>query len=148
PALDYFVIPNLSIGGFVLFTHSQENPGSTTGTPAPGSSSVNAYGIGARVGYDIAITDGFSWWPKLGLLYQGTSTSPAGGGNGLSTSAFDIQIFAPFLLHPVKHFFFGIGPFVQTDLTSSYSFAGTSVPNPPKTTEYGLMFDLGGWMDF
>jgi hypothetical protein len=57
-------------------------------------------------------------------------------------------VFAPFLLHPVKHFFFGIGPFVQTDLTSSYSVGGVSATNAPKATEYGLMFDLGGWMDF
>jgi hypothetical protein len=144
PALDYFVIPNLSIGGFVLFTHA----GESSGGPASTSQSSNAYGVGARVGYNIGITDTISFWPKLALLFDGSSTSPPNGAAGTSTSAFDVQIFAPFLLHPVKHFFFGLGPFVQTDLTSSYSTGGASANNPPKTTEYGLMFDLGGWMDF
>ncbi|HEY1691363.1 MAG TPA: hypothetical protein VGG39_04335 [Polyangiaceae bacterium] len=148
PAVDYFVIPNLSIGGIVIFTHTEDNPPNNPGATTNGSTSVNVYGIGARVGYNVAITDGFSFWPKLALLYAGSSTSPPGGGNGVSTSAFDVQIFAPFLLHPVKHFFLGIGPFVQTDLTASQSLGGVNNPNPGKTTEYGLMFDLGGWMDF
>ena len=148
PALDYFVIPNLSVGGVVLFTHTEQSSGSTANQPSE-TSSINLYGIGGRVGYNIGISDSLSFWPKLGLLYVGGSTSPAGGGNGISTSAFDVQVYAPFLLHPVKHFFFGIGPFLQTDLTASQSSRGRERPRTPtKTTQYGLLFDVGGWMDF
>ena len=144
PALDYFVIPNLSVGGVVLFTHSE----SSSGGPNSETTSFNNYGIGARVGYNIGLGDSLSFWPKLGLLYVGGSTNPPNGQQGISSTAFDLQIYAPFLLHPVKHFFFGIGPFIQTDLTSSQSSGGVSNPNPSKQTSYGLMFDLGGWMDF
>ncbi|HEY8090887.1 MAG TPA: hypothetical protein VIF09_23660 [Polyangiaceae bacterium] len=147
PALDYFVIPNLSVGGVVQFSHSEFSSGSTANQPSQ-TSSANTYGIGARVGYNLGISDSFSFWPKLGLLYVGNSTNPAGGAQGISGSAFDVQIYAPFLLHPVKHFFFGIGPFLQTDLTASQSQGGVSNPNPTKQTTYGLLFDLGGWMDF
>ncbi|MGH7293345.1 MAG: hypothetical protein ACRELB_00355 [Polyangiaceae bacterium] len=147
PAVDYFVIPNLSIGGVVLIEHTSVSPPSQPGV-ATNSSSTTTYGVGARIGYNIALADSLSFWPKLALIYGGSSYDPGGGQQGGSGSAFDVQVFAPLLLHPINHFFLGIGPFVQTDLTSSASNAGVSVQNPPKTTEYGLMFDLGGWMDF
>jgi hypothetical protein len=148
PAVDYFVIQNLSVGGIVLFTHTETSSGSTPTTPSITGNS-NLFGIGARVGYNINITETISWWPKLALLYNTTSSNPGGQNNAsISTNAFDVQVYAPFLLHPINHFFLGIGPFVQTDLTASQSSAGVSVPNPGKVTVYGLMFDLGGWMDF
>jgi hypothetical protein len=145
PAIDWFIIQNLSIGALVTFDHASANvQGSST--------SSNSYGVGGRVGYNIAIGDALSWWPKLALLYAGSSgsTTPPGAGAQTTTSgnAFDVQVFAPFLLHPINHFFLGIGPFVQTDLTASQSKDGQSVQNPTKQTSYGALFDMGGWMDF
>jgi hypothetical protein len=147
PAVDYFIIPNLSLGGLVLLAHTSNSPPSQPGVTA-NSTSTTTYGIGARIGYNIALVDSLSFWPKLALIYAGSSFDPGGGAQGSSGSAFDVQLYAPLLLHPINHFFIGIGPFVQTDLTSSASAAGQSIQNPPKATEYGLMFDLGGWMDF
>lgn len=144
PAIDFFVIQNLSVGGVAIFNH-------TNGSDPGGSSSSNLYGVGARVGYNLAFGDALSWWPKLAFIYGGTSssTTPVDGATvSVSGSSFDIQLFAPVLLHPINHFFLGLGPFVQTDLASSQSSGGQSVANPTKTTEYGLMFDMGGWMDF
>jgi hypothetical protein len=145
PAIDWFIIQNLSIGGLVTFDHTSSNMQGA-------SNSSNVYAVGGRVGYNIAIGDAISWWPKLALLYAGSSgsTTPAGAGAQTSTSgnAFDLQVFAPLLLHPINHFFLGIGPFVQTDLTASSSTNGMSNTNPSKTTSYGALFDMGGWMDF
>lgn len=66
PAIDYFVIQNLSLGGFAIFDHSN---GSTGGSPS-GSSSSNAYGIGARIGYNIALGDALSFLAQTGLQLQ------------------------------------------------------------------------------
>jgi hypothetical protein len=143
PAIDYFVIQNLSVGGLVQFDHTNSSDA------AAGSS--NSWGVGARVGYNLAIGDALSFWPKLGFLYRGesfSSTQPGSPQASTSGGAFDLVVFAPLLLHPINHFFPGIGPFVQTDLAASQSKGGSSVSDPSKQTSYGLMFDLGGWMDF
>jgi hypothetical protein len=145
PSLDYFVIQNLSLGAVVIIDHASTSSGGA-------STSSNTYGVFGRVGYNIALGDTFSWWPKLGLGYTGlsSSTTPAGAGAQQTASggALALQVFAPLLVHPINHSFFGLGPFVQTDLTESASGNGVSVQNPPKLTTYGVMFELGGWMDF
>ena len=145
PSLDYFVIQNLSLGAVVIIDHVSTSSGGA-------STSSNTYGVFGRVGYNIALGDTFSWWPKLGLGYTGFSGSntPAGAGAQGTDSggALALQVFAPLLVHPINHFFFGLGPFVQTDLTESASVNSVSEQNPPKVTTYGLLFELGGWMDF
>lgn len=104
PAADYFVIDHLSIGGYVNLSH-------TGGSGA----SVTNFGIGPRVGYDINLSSQFSFWPKAGVAFNHTSTSA--GPLDTSNSAFAINLFAPFLFHPVEHFFLGFGPNFDIDLT-------------------------------
>ena len=149
PAADYFVIQGLSIGGMVSYAHTHQSFGNT-----PGGSATNDqdnFGIGARVGYNIPITDLLSFWPKVGLIFNvtsgssGGSTTTPGPNNGYSGNAFDVQLYAPLLLHLAPHFFMGLGPGVQTDLTASQSSGGQSSTNPSKTTTYGLYFTIGGW---
>jgi hypothetical protein len=143
PAADYFVMQGLSVGGQIAYIHTSEssgtgaNPGATSTTV-----STNSFGIGPRVGYNIPITDTISFWPKLGLVFTDTSV---GGNPGGSGNTFDLVIFAPFLIHPAQHFFLGLGPYFQTDLTASESVNGVSQQNVPKTTSYGLQFTVGGW---
>lgn len=106
PAADYFVIDHLSVGGYVNFSHSGGS----------GASATNI-GIGPRVGYDINLSSQFSFWPKAGLSFNHTSTSvgPIDGSN----SELAINLFAPFLFHPVEHFFLGFGPNFDVDLTGN-----------------------------
>jgi hypothetical protein len=149
PAADYFVIQGLSIGGQVAYAHSHSSL-----TDAAGTSTTNdqdTFGIGARIGYNIPISDFLSFWPKVGLIFNvvsgnfgGTGTT-TGANNGYSGNAFDVQVYAPLLLHLAPHFFMGLGPGVQTDLTASQSQGGQSSTNPSKTTSYGLYFTIGGW---
>ena len=148
PAADYFVMQGLSLGGQISYTHSSETSGSGTmnGAAVPSTTiSTNTFGIGPRVGYNIPFNDVVSFWPKLGLVFSDTSVGGQGGAPGSSGNTFDLVIFAPFLFHPAQHFFVGIGPYFQTDLTSSASAAGVSQTNVPKTTSYGLQFTVGGW---
>jgi hypothetical protein len=139
PAVDYFVIQSLSLGGQVQFTHTSRSPGNG-GT----SETTDLFGIGPRIGYNIPISDLFSFWPKVGVTYQ------HGSFGNTSESKFSIGAFAPLLLHPAPHFFVGLGPNFSTDLSNSVSTpagpAGASVSGDgPKVTEFGVMFVVGGW---
>jgi hypothetical protein len=138
PSLDYFVIQGLSIGGFVEWTHTNSSSPSSTG----GSSTTlngDTFGIGPRVGYNIPIVDAVSWWPLVSAIYSSTSFS-----DNTSRNAFTLGIYAPFLYHPVSHFFMGLGPVLATDVSANASAGGVS-GSGPKTTTYGLQFTIGGW---
>jgi hypothetical protein len=139
PAADYFVIQGLSLGAQVVYTHTNVSGPSAEGSTTSTTTNTDTFGIGPRVGYNIPINDLLSFWPKLALIYTDIAMTGASG------STFDIQLYAPLLLHLAPHFFVGLGPKIQTDLTASANYAGTNVPNPPKTTSYGLYFTIGGW---
>jgi hypothetical protein len=141
PAADYFVIQGLSIGGQIVYSHTHASSGGTATGASSTSTSVDtdSFGIGPRIGYNIPISDLFSFWPKVALIYTDKSTSGASG------NTFDVQAYAPVLLHLAPHFFAGLGPQIQTDISASASVGGVNVPTVPKTTSYGLYFTIGGW---
>jgi len=104
PAIDYFIIPNLTIGGAVDF-HVVNFPSGNNNRETDTS-----FGIAPDVGYDFSLSDTFSFWPQGSLNFFFRSN-----GNPLVTLA----LLAPFLVHPAEHFFFGLGPGLQQDLTSN-----------------------------
>ena len=140
PAVDYFVLRGLSLGGQLFFTHTDDSGSDIT---------TNVVAAGPRVGYALPLGDHFSFWPRVAVLVDDTTASASAASGGASTSggifAFDVQVFAPLLWHPRPHFFLGLGPFFQTDSVSSLSAGGTSV-SWAKTTTYGVKLDLGGWV--
>jgi len=131
PGLDYFVIDRLSIGAFVGIDRKT--------TPAE---STTTWGIGPRVGYDIAFSDHFSIWPRIGFSYNSISLkSDAQNVAGIQASsssdsnhAIALNIFAPFLFH-TNHYFAGVGPALDTDLSGD-----------AKMTTWGIQVTLGGWI--
>jgi hypothetical protein len=100
PALDYFVINHLSVGGAVQFDFVSGNPGFTQ------------FSIVPQIGYELALSDTWSFWPQADLALSFPSP-----GNPFVT----LDIFAPFLVHPAEHFFFGLGPGFSQGLTSNPS---------------------------
>ena len=137
PAADYFVIRGLSLGGQIAFTHTHLRETDDTGIVT--STDGNTFSFGARVGYDLPLGDLLSFWPKAGLAFDVSSLA------GVNGNAIDVIVYAPLLLHLAPHFFVGLGPGLQSDLTASASQNGQSLTNPPKTTSYGLYFTIGGW---
>jgi hypothetical protein len=132
PAADFFVIRELSIGGFIGFDYSKT-----------GSSDASRFSIGPRVGYNIPLSDMVSLWPKIGFSYSHTSVSTdvtITRGTTLVAAttgdAFALNLFVPIMLHPAKHFFAGFGPFLDTDLSGDN-----------KVTVYGGKLTIGGWLD-
>jgi hypothetical protein len=99
PALDYFVISNLSLGGAVEVAVSAPSGGPTTTVVA----------VAPDVGGEFALSDTWSIWPTLSL----PMTFPID-----RNASVTVSIFVPFLVHPAEHFFFGIGPGFAQGLTA------------------------------
>ncbi len=130
PAIDYFVLNNFSIGGFVAVNYVTSGDNDST-----------RFSIGPRVGYNFALSDLVSIWPKVGFSYASTSgtVGRAVGDTIMSTSFSNsnlaLNVFVPIMFHPVKHFFVGFGPFLDTDLSGD-----------ARTTVWGGKLTLGGWI--
>ena len=137
PAADYFMAPNLSVGGSVGIVHGDASIGGAFGS---GTATVTEIGISARVGYNIALTDAISLWPRLSLGYEHDSFS--GGGGSVSGYTIPLVIFAPFLWHPAQHFFMGGGPIVYTELADKISGMDAG-----KITDIGIEATLGGYFN-
>src|SRR4029077_8192075 len=74
PALDYFLLPSFSVGGFVGFQQTSASFG-----PLAGNTDLTEVSLGARAGYDLRITDLLSLWGQARLSYaHDTFTPPVG----------------------------------------------------------------------
>lgn len=133
PAVDYFVADYLSVGGFLGLDY----------TSTPGGSNTT-FSIGPRVGYNLPLSDRFSLWPKAGLSFASTSQDrddvqlPGGGtidADEESNTSVQLNLFAPFMFHPVEHFFIGFGPAFDLDLSGDN-----------KATTIAARLTLGGWL--
>jgi hypothetical protein len=131
PAADYFVIDNLSIGGFIGWDYTTS-----------GDNDSSRFSIGPRVGYNLPFSDLISIWPKAGFSFAHTSntvTTPGPNDSEVSVSnsadAFALNLFVPVVFHPVRHFFAGFGPFLDTDLSGD-----------KRATVFGGKLTIGGWM--
>lgn len=125
PAVDYFFVNNISVGGFLGIDYAKSGPSKTT-----------TFGIGPRVGYNITFSERWSFWPKLGFSYTSSSLTTEVAGVKVDTSGNHVafNIFAPVMLHPVKHFFLGFGPAIDTDLSGD-----------AKQTTIAGRLTFGGW---
>lgn len=122
PAFDYFVIRNLSLGAVAGVKYAKTGDNRTTD-----------FQLGPRVGYDFELSEKFSIWPKLGLMYAHAKFEDHDGSE--KNDALQLNLFAPFMFHPAQHFFVGFGPFVETDLNGD-----------SRVTQWGLKLTLGGWV--
>jgi hypothetical protein len=134
PSADYFIIPNLSIGGII---------GVATGTSAVANVSGDSttFVVGPRIGYVIPFAEQFALWPRLGVEYIHTSISAVGG--DVTVSSVPLILDVPVLWEPAAHFFLGAGLLVATELSRSASGGNLSV-DLPKTTDVGLEVLIGG----
>jgi hypothetical protein len=127
PAVDWFVIDYLSIGGFLGLNYIS----------APGASAT-VFSIGPRVGYDFPFSGRLSIWPKAGLSLASTNVDGNGQLEGFGdgdNTALQLNLFVPLMFHPVEHFFIGLGPAFDLDLTGDN-----------KATTLAVRLTLGGWI--
>lgn len=129
PAFDYFLMDNLSLGGFLGIEYQSVPTGQTT-----------TWAIGPRIGYNIPVSSRFSFWPKAGFSFASTSQSVDQSpgdpeGESVSSTSLALNLFAPVMFHPVQHFFLGFGPALDVDLTGDV-----------KTTVIAGRLTIGGWL--
>lgn len=132
PALDYFVIQNLSVGGVAGVEYTKA-----------GDTRVTVFQLGPRVGYNFEVSGLLSIWPRGGISYRYTKAKIDVGetqsGAQLTAKedghALGLNLFVPIMLHPAEHFFAGLGPFLETDLSGDN-----------QTTSWGVRLTVGGWM--
>jgi hypothetical protein len=122
PAIDYFISPALSIGGQVRLSHY-----------SVGSNSTTHVGLGPRVGYYMPLHPMFSVFPRVGLSFDHVSA-------GKSHNLLTFFVYAPFMFHPVPHFFVGLGPSLSADIAGADSNT--------RTAQFGLKTTVGGWFDW
>jgi hypothetical protein len=125
PAVDYFFLPHLSLGGQVAFEYSSFS----------GGRSSSSFGLGPRIGYDIPLAPMFSLYPRAGFSFSHNTATGQPSSNLLG-----LFLFAPFLFHPVPHFFIGFGPSLRGD------FAGGDASDHVLTI--GLESTVGGYFDW
>jgi hypothetical protein len=133
PAVDYFIADYISLGGFLGLDYTSTAGGSST-----------TFSIGPRVGYNIPLSERFSLWPKVGFAFASTSQKqddtrlPTGQtieADDETNTSLQLNLFAPFMFHPVAHFFVGVGPAFDLDLTGDN-----------KATTIAARLTLGGWL--
>lgn len=134
PSLDYFVSSNFSVGGRLTLGYTSDVAFSNGAT-----ADQTVFGLGARAGYNIVLTNVVTLWINGGLLYFHDSYD-VGMGDDVSGNRFQLQIFAPVLWHPAPHFFIGAGPAFATDLLNTFDSA-----DQPKQTSFGLLSTIGGY---
>lgn len=96
PAADYFFMPQVSLGGQVLFRYDSWSGGSRT-----------TVGLAPRIGYNLPLTPMFSLFARAGFSF-----THEGDSNHIG-----IFLSAPFLFHPAPHFFVGLGPSLGGNIT-------------------------------
>lgn len=129
PALDYFVSPNVSVGGLISIRKEADSA----------DYSLSVFGIGARAGYNVGLSNAVSLWIRGGLRYEHITAKLSGSPDD-SGYAVPLTIQAHLLWHPATHFFLGIGPYLDTDLLSK-----RGSESAPKTTDIGISSTVGGY---
>jgi hypothetical protein len=115
-------MPRLSVGGIVAYTHASGGAGM-----AVNASGSNFIKVGGRAGYNFDINERFGVWPLGGFFLDVTSV------NHTSSTNTTLFLYAPFLWHLAPHFFGGLGPSFQLNVTG------------PATNQIGVDSMIGGW---
>lgn len=126
PAVDWFFTDSISLGGFVGVEYNSSPGGSST-----------VISLGPRLGYNLPLAERLSLWPKLGFSLASTSFDDDAivGDEDESNTSVQLNLFAPLMFHPVQHFFLGLGPALDQDLSGD-----------AKATTVAVRLTLGGWL--
>jgi hypothetical protein len=126
----YFVIPNLSVGGTIGY---ENRGGSVTGPPVPNNVLVTVskpdaatFVFAPKVGYALMFTNSLGFWFRGGITFLRVGASSAVDSRDKeSVSYWMLSADALFVVAPVQHFGFYVGP--QADISLGGSHSATNV---------------------
>jgi len=129
PAADYFVIDNLSVGAAVKF-----------GRISVGHLKKDVIPLEPRIGYHVSLLpEKLGIWPRASFFYE-QGTLKMTGSPDITGKALRLGLFVPLFNHPVEHFHIGIGPYINTALSTKEESV-----DAPKATKIGLRTEIAGW---
>ena len=118
--LDYVITSHLTVGGDVVLYTTLGTSGSTGNNSSGSGPTTFLFGLAPRVGYVLAFSDMFAFWPRGGLSWYTTSSNgPGDTGGGLNQLALDLD--PQFVITPVSHFGFTAGVTADIPLTGGHS---------------------------
>ena len=145
---DYFVMDGLSVGGSLgIFAHSGNVETEFMGeTEDEDTGSITGFLFQPRVGYAFMFNETLGIWPRGGITFVSFGYE-AENNDETSSSAWAITLEAPFVINPVPHVVFGIGPTLDLGVTGStevdYAAAGeANVDNDFTMHDIGLQTSL------
>src|ERR1700690_2144145 len=143
---DYFVADNVSMGAAAAISYNRIQ-GTDASSGAPVTTSVTGGGVLARLGYSVPVARWLSWFPRVSLGFSTDTFKESSGvsANQPSENIVTIAAFAPILVHPVPHFFAGLGPYVSQDVSRSVSFPNSLIQVQNQSSRAGLTLVVGGW---
>lgn len=133
PALDYFIVRNVAIGGVAGITYEKTSSGP----------SARTLEVGPEIGYAVLVSPRVSLFPKLGASYRNidvSSSSALGGTISRTEHHVALKLAIPILVHPFEHLFLGAGPLLSYDILSR-----AAGQKGAKATSIALSFIIGGW---
>ncbi len=148
-AVDYTIIPNLTIGGSVygFFTLGSSTTDASGGTStSQDNTKITIWGIAPRVGYIIPFSSAFAFWPRGGISFQSLATSTPDNNQppqpqtttntNLTQWAVDLE--PMFAWTPVTHAAITFGGVIDIPLTGSNtsSNSANSVSVSTDTTQF------------
>ncbi|MFZ5895341.1 MAG: hypothetical protein ACOY0T_30075 [Myxococcota bacterium] len=141
-AFDFFPINGLSLGGSIGLYHVS----SSVEQEANGLSQEEDLGSGLgfiftpRIGYAVMFTPKVGLWPRGGVSYASVhAESP--GGSELTASGVAITLESPFVIAPVPHVAFLVGPSLDLGVggsTETQGAGGTTVSRDRTGTDIGV----------
>ena len=133
PAADVFVIDNLSVGALVQFGRISESFGAF-------EAKEDVISLEPRIGYHIPLVpEKLGLWPRASFFYEQRKLIVPGASD-ITEKSMGIGAFVPLLIHPVEHFHIGIGPYIQTALSTKLDGQDDA-----KATTIGLRMEIAGW---
>ena len=145
PGVDLFVAKNISIGIDVDASYVYQQGYAPSGLVQERTTYV---GVAPRVGLNVPVGRMVSFYPRVALGYETTSTLETGafGGSGpeaptMSRSGPFTKISAQLLFHPIRRFYFGFGP----DFFHGFGDVSGGPNAGLQPTTVGLSFVMGGY---
>jgi hypothetical protein len=117
PSVDYFVVPNISVGGVGAFI--------------VGNNSFREQLIGLRAGFNVNVTENLGAWARVGVAYDHQTVPGTTPQRSISTTW--LTAYVPITYHIVPHLFVGLGPYYNLKVGGDGN------------TGYGVSSLIGGW---
>jgi hypothetical protein len=135
-SFDGFVTDGLSLGGALVYWRSSGSAEPNGAGDSADLATLSTFQIAPRIGYAWAMSDAWSFWPRLGIEYTNYSISDEESDSSSSLSFLEASVEALFAVSPVPHFAFVFGPYLELPMTSSVSYDGPGSTDPDVDLSY------------